>query len=912
MNFLYQKLRSVLLLLILVTPLVETFNQEDTPVSISGNYENFPVIEFLSLLDKNFNLKCYYKPEWLKDKIFSADFNQNTLEQALSQIFEGTAYEYEIVQGNHIVILPRENVAVLKGKMFDYSNNLYQSRIHEIGDPSEAGKFKMVKLSGKITDGKNGEPVFGTTVWIENTNNAVVSNAEGKYSLNIAPGIYSVQFSNMGFEKSTYTLKVISNGTFDIELFQETHNITEVAVYAKDAERNIKSSQMSIVELNAKALKQLPSLIGEKDILKSFTTMPGVQSVGEFGSGFNVRGGGEDQNLYLLEGAPIFNTSHVFGMLSVINPDVVKEVSLYKGHIPSEYGERVSSVMDIKMNENGIFKVGAKGGIGIYNSRLMLQVPLLDNKITLKIAGRSSYSNWLLKKLPDYNLQNSSTSFYDLTATAFADFKRNKISLFAYKSFDDFKYVKQYAYNYGNELASLSWRSIFSSNFTGRLLVAYSNYKVTKDNYGYGQDAESTSSELSYLSGKYHLNFTRIQNNNIEAGIQTILYQITPGDRLPLTKESDVKPFYLEKEQSLEKAVYINDKIDISNKLSFNIGLRYSNYTAIGPKKVYFYEDGLPRNFNFRIDSINYAPGEKIQSYQNLEPRVSAKIQTTDNSSVKISYNRNTQYISLLSYTSIPTPDDIWKLSDKHIKPVKANQFALGYYRNINKNTIETSVEVYYKMLDNLPEFKNNSSTDTNVHIETELLSTKGKNYGVELMIKKNSGVLEGWVSYTYSRAFRQTSGLFSEEIINNNSWYKSSYDKPHNLSVVSTYHINKRWRLTGTFNYSTGRAITLPEYKYTIAGQELIHYSPRNKYRLPDYHRLDIALSIDESLRRSKKWKGSWTFSIINVYARKNAYSVFYKKEEPTFSNNYKQYSLYKLYIIGIPLPTVTYNFIF
>lgn len=886
--------------------------QQGNVRKLSKSFVNAPIGEVFAEVESYFGVSIYYEEEWFSGHTIDKHFKEANLDRVLYDLFFGTAYSYTIIQESHVVLLPRDDVALYKGKLVNYSNNIYQSQIIDIGDPSEAGKYEKIHLSGVVKEGKTSEPLIGSTVWIENTNIAVVTGLNGKYDLELKPGLYTVQYSSMGFEKTSFNIKIISNGTLDIELFEESHQIGEVAIYAIDAERNVRSTQMSMVELNAKAIKQLPALTGEIDVIKSFTMMPGVHSVGEFGSGLNVRGGGEDQNLYLLEGTPVYNTSHVFGMLSVLNPDFVKEVQLYKGHIPSEFGERVSSVMDIKGQSNGVEKFGGKGGIGIYNSRLMFHLPLFNKKVTLKIGGRGSYSDYLLKQVGDYNMRRSAVDFYDINASLNIDLDKNKISLFGYTSYDYFKYADQYSYAYGNNLGSLNWSSYHTSNLSTRLRLAYSRYDVERNEMNYLPKAKTTNNSVEYKSAKYSALYSGITGHTLEGGLQYIQYQIQPGERNPYGDLSVIEVESLLGEQSREMAVFVNDKFDIGEKVSFNLGLRYTHYQYYGAQSVYEYTEGVPLTSTAIVDSNNYDKGTIISQYGGLEPRLSMKVQVTDESSVKLSYNKNQQFISLISNTSISTPEDIWKLSDKYIKPIIANQLAAGYYRNFRNNTYETSVEVYYKKLDNLLEYKNDAKTEMSPHIETEVIPTEGNNYGVELMVKKNAGKLEGWLSYTYSRAMRKSNGQFKEEMINDNTWFPSSFDKPHNLSIVTTYHHNKRLRFTGTFNYSSGRAVTLPEYQFKSGGQVLIYYSDRNKYRLPQYHRLDLAVSYDESLKRHKKWKGSWTLSIINVYGRKNAHSVYYRKQTPTFENDYKMYSLYKMAIIGIPLPTLTYNFIF
>jgi hypothetical protein len=889
---------------------IRTFAQSPDEIKITNNYKNVGIINFFNDLERQYPVKFYYKPEWFQNDTINLTLDNTSLHDAVDLAIKNAPYLYDIIQGNAFVFMPKDKVAIIMGQMINMAENDINTKI--IGNPEDIGKYAKVEIKGKVVDGKTGEPLIGATVQIENTNIGVVSNVSGNYSFILAPGTYNFMVSNVGYEKSYYKIKLISKGSLDMELFEKSVKLGEIVVYAQRADKNVSNNQMSIVELDAKAIKQLPSMMGEKDIVKSFTMLPGVTSIGEFGSGINVRGGGDDQNLFLIEGTPVFNTAHVFGLLSVINPDVVNSATLYKGDIPANFGERVSSVMDIMIKDNNSKILQVNGGIGLLNSRLMLECPIYKDKVTFKIGGRSSYSDWLLKQMPDINLRNSSAKFYDFNGLVNWSGDKDKITLFGYVSNDQFGYASELNYGYGNYLGSINWNHYFNNTLNTSLMFNYSKYQVNKDDIQNEYEESHTFSEVDYQGIKFNTNYTSFQHHNIDAGFQGIYYSIMPGKLTPLDTQSLVSPFKMRSEQSIETGLYINDKYDINEFISINAGLRFSAYFYLGPGIVDMYRPGESMTSTSVIDSTIYKKGAIIKEYQGLEPRLSIKFQTSESSSIKASYNHNNQYISLISYTSIATPDDVWKLSDTYIKPIICNQYALGFFNNFEKNTIETSIEVYYKTLNNLIEYKNGAQIDLNEHLETALIDARGKNYGIEFLVKKNSGKFDGWISYTYSRSLKQTLGKYPDEIINNNNYYPSSYDKPNDLSILGTYHVTRRFRISGNFNYTSGRAATLPELKYNFQSYQLIDYSDRNKYRLPAYHRLDLSISYDENLKVKRNWRSSWTFSIINVYARKNAYSIFYKEEQPSPQNDFRQYSLYELYIIGQPLPTLTYNFIF
>jgi hypothetical protein len=655
--------------------------------------------------------------------------------------------------------------------------------------------------------------------------------------------------------------------------------------------------------------------MGGRDIIKSITLMPGVQTIGEFGTGFNVRGGSADQNLILIEDVPIFNLSHLFGLISVVNSDGVSNVTLLKAGISAKYGERASSVMDIQLGPTNPDKTTVKGGIGIINSSLYVETPLVDKKINLLIGARSSYSNWLLHSIPDIDLMNSSAHFYDADALlSFNVNDRNKIDLFGYISNDRFGFAKTTDYKYTNLLWSLRWKHTFSNQFFFNLTAGISDYRfqVSESDTSKLWEAYRINSGVLYKNTKWNFSWLPNGNHSIDFGINAALYNIQPGKLKGLSDSTIIKPVQILSEKALESAIYLTDNITISPKFALDVGVRYSFYTYLGPNKIYIYQPDLPRSRGSVIDSLTYGNNKPICRYSGLEPRISLRFTLSNTSSVKLSYNRIHQYVNLVSNTAVMAPTDVWKLSSPNLKPLTCDHFAAGYFKNFKNNTYETSIEVYYKSLTNAIEYKNGADLLLNPYLEADLTNVRGYNYGVELYVKKNTGRLTGWASYTFSRSLQKTNGVFTEDKINDNQIFPSNFDRPNNLILNANYHISKRWRFNGTFTYSTGRPVTLPELKFDYQGYQLLYYSDRNKYRLPDYHRLDVSITLDESLKIRKKWKGSWTFSVINLYGRKNAYSVFYKKAAHMVLYDWRQYDTYMLYIIGRPLPMLTYNFTF
>lgn len=907
---------------------LNAYPQSTDSIRITESFKDQQLINILTQLESKYPIRFYYKLEWLSEDPVSFNFFNSTIQEMTEIITKNLNMDFYIRQ-NNIVLMPERDIVRLYSEINGFQNTLGSidyNNLAIIGSHKDYQKNKKTYLTGKVMNGATGDALLGATIVVNNTDLYSISDINGNYSIELKPGIYTITISSVGFESSENSIELVSSGTFDIELFEKSLKLKEVKVYAQKADRNVSGNQMSIIQLDSKNIKQLPSITGEKDLMKSFTMMPGVQSVGEFGSGINVRGGGEDQNLFLMEGAPIFNTSHLMGLMSVVNADAVTNVTLYKGHIPTEFGERVASVMDIQLNDYNIDKFTCTGGLGIYNSRLTIEGPLFNKKVIYKIGGRTSYSDMLLHKIPDYNLMNSSAKFYDLNGLVTFNFKKDHITLFGYYSNDYFDYAHNYIYNYGNSLGSVSWVHRFNEAFSTSFNTSYSNYGISSEDRNDSSNYYQIKSSISYLSSKLKCSFTGINKHKIDVGLQAIKYNIEPGSKTNITK---INKSSLNKssESGAEFSFFITDAYDISDNISIQAGLRYSKYLYLGPKVILNYSEGLPLNVTNISDSTTYGKGKVIKSYQGFEPRISVKFKFFENCAIKLSYNRNNQYLSLLSYYSISSPEDVWKLSDPYIKPLISDQFAIGYYQNFLVNTIETSVELYYKKLQNLVEYKNDAKLSINEydaikdkpvdlmmmdHVESQLIEAEGTNYGIEFLIKRTSKKIDGWISYTYSRSFRQTAGRNQEEQVKRNEIYPSQYDKPHDLNIAFNYHLNRRLRFGFNFTLISGRSVALPEYIYKIENYTVPQYSDRGKYRLPPYHRLDISISCDESLKKKKFWKGSWTFSVLNLYGRDNAYSVFFKKEKPTEYNGYKMYSSYKLYLIGIPMPTLTYNFKF
>lgn len=895
------KLTPYLKLLIVLTFLsADLFAQTSQRLMSDKNYQDVSMADFIGEIQNDFGVRFIYKEDWVKDMRVSGSFSGKTLSQALTSIF--TENNLSIVfRGQNIVVYQKRSEVL--SRLIEAEKSIDENTIiigEELENPSDD---QTVILSGFIKDGKNGDDLYGASVGIAELGVGTVSNKYGYYTLDVPPGLYNLTVKFVGFEESKYKILVKNTGKFNVELFESSLLLEEVEVSEEGPQYNVNSTSISTTKLNIRAIKKLPAFLGEVDVVKSLLMLPGVTTVGEGASGFNVRGGGTDQNLFLFDDAPVFNPSHLFGFFSNFNPDIVQEVTLYKGGIPAKYGDRISSVLDVQSKDGNIDKFGLKGGIGIVSSRLAMETPIAKGKSSLILGGRTSYSDWLLHRVKDIEIKQSSAQFYDANIKWNTELGKNdKISVSGYISDDTFKFAQDTSYNWTTKNLTAKWRHLFKKKLFVELIGAYADYSYQVD----GLKPSFTfnlASGINYRSIGAKFTYIPLPNHEISYGASMDRYKFRPGD-LTVDASSTVVPKLIDEEQSNEISAYVQDEYKINNRLTIVAGMRFSKFDNVGSGNVVIYETGLPRNSSTVLDTAAFGKNQTIASYSGFEPRFSAKYSLTNTSSIKFSYNRLRQYIHTISNTTAVTPIDIWKSSDAYIEPQIGDQVALGYFRNFNDNNLETSVEVYYKKLDNIIDYKNGAEIVLNENIEQVLLSGIGRAYGVEFFIKKKDGRLTGWTSYTFSRTERKVDGLFPEEDINKGRYYPADYDQPHNLSVVANYQITKRWRMGFNFTFRTGRPTTAPEAKFTINGTELAFFSERNQHRIPDYHRLDFSVTLEGGHKRKKILDGNWTFSLYNVYGRRNAYSVFF--QDPPGAPP----GAYKLSVLGAIFPSLSYNF--
>lgn len=778
-----------------------------------------------------------------------------------------------------------------------------------------------VTIKGTITQANTNTPIYGANILIPQTGYGTTTDSLGNYEMTILKGSFLIKITHQGYFSKNFQLDATKNATQNFTLDEKVNDLAEIEVSAKSANQNVKSLTTGVSSLNYKALKKLPTLLGEVDIIKSLFTLPGVTTVGEGASGFNVRGGNIDQNLILLEEAPIFNSSHLMGFFSVFNPDAFRDFNFYRGGVPAQFGGRVSSVLSVNLKDANASKFSINGGVGTISSRLFIESPIIKDKLSFFVAGRISYVDQVVNLFKIKRLSGSKANFYDVTAKVeYKPTKKDRISVSAFIGNDNFKLAKDTIstidensdarYHWTSRNLSTSWSHYFGPKFTLKTHGIFANYDVDIINTD-SASAFTLSSSIAYKSLKSVLIFTPNEKHEAEIGVQINNYLIKPGSLLPTLETSNKNPALLPDERALESAIFVNDKIKINSKFDMGIGLRFALYQALGSGKVYNYEANQPRSTLSLTDSIMFQKGDVIQQYSSIEPRISFNYSINANSSIKASANRMSQFINLLSNTTAALPSDRWKLSDVYTKPQYSNQFSIGYFRNSKDKTYELSAELFYKQLFNAIDYKDGETLILNPKPETVILQGNGFAYGAELFIKKNLGVLTGWLSYTYSQTLIKIVGDSPEETINNGNYFPPIFNRPHSFNAVGSYQASKTVSFSGNLNFTSGRAITYPASKLFLSGSFLPYYNSRNQSQIPNYFRIDLSMNIETHPYRTKGYRSNWNFSLYNILFRRNAYSVFLRQQTP-FNIYDSRVKIYKLSVLGSIIPSLTYNFKF
>jgi hypothetical protein len=765
-------------------------------------------------------------------------------------------------------------------------------------------------FSGTITDSQSNETLIGVNIIFPELQSGTMTNEYGFFSITLPAGTYKVQLSYLGYTTISESIELNSDVSKKFKLIESAESLDEVVIINDVEKLNIKKPQMSVNALSIKTIKNMPVVLGEVDVIKSITLLPGVTNAGEGSSGFNVRGGGADQNLILLDEATIFNSSHLFGFFSVFNPDAIKDIKLYKGGIPAKYGGRVSSVLDIYQKEGNSSEFHMNGGIGLISSRLLAEGPIKKDKGSFLLGGRSSYAHLFL---PLFDLDNVAY-FYDLnTKLSYRINDKNSVFLSGYFGRDVFEIADSFENTYGNTVVNFRWNHLFSDKLFSNLSLIYSDYY-----YGLTLDFVEFDWESGIRNFNLKYDFKHYISNNfkLEYGLNSMYYKFNPGEINPTNEDSGINPFKLTDKYAFENAIYIDAEHKLIDKLFVSYGARFSTFHRLGQNELNLYDNNNPVIFNEDIgiyekanpvDIATFDRNDVIESFSNIEPRLSLAYQLSDNSSLKASYNRMSQYLHLLSNTSSPTPLDVWAPSGKYIQPQLLDQIAVGYFKTFKDNIFSLEVESFYKTIQNRIDYIDGADLIANDAIEQVILKGEARAYGLELLFSKNEGKLQGWLAYTLSKSEQRTSGRTAIETgINNSEWYNTPFDKTHNISLTGSYELNKKWSFSSNFLYQTGQAATFPNGQYQYNGIVVPSFEARNSSRLPSYHRLDIAANYNPNPDSNKNFKGEWVFGIYNIYNRRNAANITFRENRMSGTNE-----AVRLSIFGI-VPSVSYNFKF
>lgn len=901
---------------------------QQTPVArISIKVESGRFHDLVKHIEAHTPYTFYYEVSRFDSLSLDLDIDNLTVEETLDHVFTGSDFKYAIDAQKRVYVTEEQAIITqLSPRLFDPSFqdsepvafyhgteesanekllSAAETKVFDIGVKRTRIQPGNATVTGYIRNIANGEPLIGAAIFLEKPFVGATTDEMGFYQLTIPRGRHQLKVKSYGMRETTRNVVLYSDGKLDIQMIESVIALKEVAVVA-GVDQNVTSTQMGQVKLTIKNIKQMPAVLGEADLLRSIMTLPGVKTVGENSTGLNVRGGAVDQNLIQYNDAVIYNPSHLFGFFTAFNPDVLRDVELYKSSIPAKFGGRLASVLDINGRDGNKKKFVASGGIGILTGRLTLEGPIIKDKTSFLIGGRSTYSNWVIKALDNPQYNQSKANFYDVNVQLSHEVnEKNSITLTGYLSNDSFKLYGDTTYAYQNRIGSLKWKHTFSKKFSSELVVSHNEYGYQMKAAGLPLNAYQLQFGINQSNFKANFSYQLHRKHLLDFGVSSLHYALNPGKFEPMHESSLIRADKLEREQAIENAIFLEDKYDISTNLSVSAGVRLVMFNYLGPKSVNQYVPGFPIRSIYYQGQTFYEKGKNIQQYAGPEVRLSARYAISNSTSLKAGYNTMRQHIHLLSNTMTISPTDIWKLSDKYIKPQTGDQISLGIYRNLKGNKIELSLEGYYKNIDNYLDYRGADSLIMNHRLEASTFATKAKAYGVEVLAKKMTGKINGWVSYTYSRTLLQAKDPNDPDAPNGGDPYPSNFDKPHDFTAITNYRFSHRFSFSMNFTYSTGRPYTPPIGKYYLDGAERIYYASRNANRIPDYYRVDIAMNIEGNHKVRKLAHSSWSISVYNLLGRRNPTSVY-------FQSNAGKVQGYQLSIFGQPIPTLTYNFRF
>ena len=888
-------------------------------LKVTWNYAGSSFSDFVIQAETHFPVRFYYRDEWVEGLLMPDIGKEPRLNELLLRLFNDKGIFYKIDERGNIIITgdfmikPFGSVTAASDNWLPPQENdkeesrpvLSENLVYELGNRAEANRPGNATVTGYVREIATGEGLPGVTVFISELAQGTATDGSGFYLINMPRGSYTIKFSYLGMKETSVSTRLYGSGRLDIDM-AETYITIEGAVVTARRSDAIRRLETGLEKVNMATFRLMPTSLGEADILKNILMLPGVKTVGEASQGFNIRGGASDQNLILLYGVPLFNPSHLFGFFTSVNSDIIKDLHLYKGGIPARYGGRLSSVIDIIPRDGSTSEFSGNAGISPIAAHLRLDIPLVKEKLSALLAARSTYSNWVMNVVDNQILNKSHASFYDLNSrVTWTPDNKNRLELSGYQSYDDFRLNSDTTYSYANTIASLKWNRSLAGGSALSVSAATSLYKYIVGSQSVSDKAFDLTYSIHYTGIKADLIIPAGQIHHLNTGIETGFYSVLPGEYRPAGDSSLIFPKVIERARAMENAIYVEDRMTLSESVSLSLGLRYSFFSAIGPQTVNLYETGLPMSRVTIFDTLAFGSGKFYKTYSGPEFRMSLNYLISDRSSVKLNYNHTRQYLHLLSNTVSISPTDIWKLSDYYLKPQIADQYSAGYYLTIPWNNIEFSAEVYYKPIRNMIDFKAGAVLTMNESIEKEIVNVRGQAYGAELMFRKAAGKITWQMAYTYSRIMLRSISEYDSEAINSGNWFPASYDKPHDLSLSLNYTASRRINFSFGYVYNTGRPITYPVGSYQSGEVWIIHYSDRNKYRVPDYSRLDISARLKGNLKSKKLMNPIWTLSCYNLLGRANVYSEYFIPDGKTIN-------AYRLSVFARAIPTLTYSFDF
>jgi len=895
------------LLILLYTSSLTVYSQSVLDTKLDGPVKGTKLTVFLKGFERQHAVRFYFVEDWISPFSIEGNYAGQTLGGMLRDVLRESTISFIAIH-EYGVVFVRDPTYEMERRTALQEAERKQRKIDRIvvGSEEKFNPGRKVNLHGKITHEDTKAPVVGATIYAGAVYGGTTTNTEGVFDLSIQTGEHVLTIGFVGLKEKVIDLTMYEEGSLEIFMQEEPVLLQEVVVNSQSISE-LTNSRAGQLQLSVGAMKKQPTLLGEADLVRQLQTLPGVNTTGEAAAGFNVRGGSVDQNLVLYDGMPLFNTSHSLGFFSAFYSEAIREMTFYRGGIPAEYGGRGSSVLDIRSKGGDLEKWRGNGGIGIISTNLMVRGPLKKNKTTMAASVRTTYANWFINALSTsyHDLQNSEVNFYDAELRLDHSFNdRSKLSFSYYRSNDKLRVRGDTTYQWSNQLASLRLDQIFSKRLSGSFQLGLGNYQYFVTDrlperafeLSYKITYPALKADMQYIAGSHRFGF----------GVQSMYYDFNPGKLKPTSEISSTRPVTMDSQQALESGIYVSDIFSPGNRFVVEGGVRLSSFLTMGPATVNVYLPATPVSLPNLVDSVRYGPGGITSSFLGVEPRFAVRYSLNDKSSLKLSFHRIYQYLHLISNTTAVTPVDIWQPSNTFFKPQRADQASFGYFRDFKEKKYEAFAEVFYKEMNNVLDFRDGANLILNKTLEADLLQGDGKAYGIELYVSKNLGRLTWAFSYTYSRSLRTIRGPTSGESINGGMEFPSSFDQPHMLNASWNYRLSRRFSFTGNFSFRTGRPVTVPIFGFVMDGYTVAYFSGRNQFRIPDYHRLDVALVIEGNHKLKKPWSGSWVISFLNVYGRRNAYSYFFGSDVPGRINTYQ------LSILGTIIPSVTYSFKF